>query len=317
MHEFSLDTGTPIAVIIDADASKKSSKPKSKYLMIKSPDKELYKYSSNQYDLVSDVDFEKYEEKTKKRLQLPLVEPQPVYNKRQVKTSGQRTGVNFMLNSGKLRPIPQHLSARETRERDVFYVVGESGSGKSYFTVEYAKSYHKYYPDNMIYLLSECKVDSAFDDSSLPFQRIPLDDDFKSATEEGAGLVMTDFENSLVIFDDVDTIMDNKVKTYVSSLRDQILETGRKHYVSIVMTSHVMSAGLSTKRQLSESSFVVFFPGTSFDYQIHYYLEKKAYIEKKVVDKIMSLNITRNARWVMVSIKAPRYVMYETGAFLI
>lgn len=41
------------------------------------------------------------------------------------------------------------------KERMTLFVAGEAGAGKSHFIREYAKKYHKMFPDNPMYLISK------------------------------------------------------------------------------------------------------------------------------------------------------------------
>lgn len=153
-------------------------------------------------------------------------------------------------------------------ERMCWYISGQSGSGKSYYTGQLLKQYKKAYPKNEIYILSSVNEDKSFD--SMKVNRINLEG---LLTED---LQAADFKNSLVIIDDCDCITNKAIKNKVLSIQNQLLETGRHHNVSVIITSHLTTDGAVTKRSLNESMRIVIFPanmnGRNFKYLMENYL---------------------------------------------
>ena len=122
------------------------------------------------------------------------------------------------------------LSPDKDNERQTIYVCGSAGSGKSYFVAQYVQEYHKTFKNNMIYLVSENEEDPAFDKLDY-VKRIIIEDLHENPLD------WREFENSLIIFDDIDSIKGKLGKT-IDELRDKLLKNSRKFKVSVISTSH-------------------------------------------------------------------------------
>jgi Cdc6-like AAA superfamily ATPase len=98
------------------------------------------------------------------------------------------------------------------KERMILFVAGETGAGKSYYVREYAKRYHKMFPDNPIYLISYLDEDETLD-AYEEIIRIPA---FTSKfLNECLDLDLKEFRDTLVIFDDIDSVVKrNRKKLY-------------------------------------------------------------------------------------------------------
>ena len=209
-------------------------------------------------------------------------------------------GKEIKLISGKVLVVPN------PKTRDVGYISGPSGSGKSTWIGNYMEVYKKQHPDNDIFVFSKVGSDEAFDD--LDPTRIEINEELVEDP-----ITPNELNNSLVVFDDVDTLSDKKIKGAVQHLRNDLLQIGRHDNVYVLNTSHQLMNYSETRTQLSESHFVVFFPNAGSGYHIERFLKVYVGVSKEVKDKIMSLP----SRWVMVYMHAPRYVVYESGIFLI
>ena len=146
------------------------------------------------------------------------------------------------------------LAINKETERPIGYGVAASGSGKSYFVKQFALEYHKVYPSRPIFIISALNEDTTLD-SLKCLQRIKLTESF---IEEDFKAV--DFENSLMILDDTDTITNKKILQKVNQIRDDILQCGRHNNVSCLITSHTACNGIQTRLCLNESHFITFFP---------------------------------------------------------
>ena len=142
------------------------------------------------------------------------------------------------------------LSPDKDDERVTMYVCGSAGSGKSYFVAQYVAEYHKTFEDNLVYLVSENNEDPAFDKLDY-VNRIIIDDMYENPID------WKEFENCLVIFDDIDSIKGKLGKT-IDDLRDKLLKNSRKFRVSVISTSHD-ACGIKLKSVLNESKIIVFF----------------------------------------------------------
>ncbi len=207
----------------------------------------------------------------------------------------------FKMKNGKMIPIPN------IEIRECIYVSGPSGSGKSTWAAEYASMYKKLFPDNDIIIFSRKEKDPVLD--RLKPLRIKLDNEIINHPIDPT----KELKDSLVIFDDIDTIHDDDLKDELQKLRKDILEIGRADSTYCVSTTHTLLNYQETKPMLIESHNVTFFPEMTPDNQIHNYLKIYVGLSSKQIRKIMFIQ----SRWVSIYNKNPRYVLYETGCFLL
>lgn len=190
----------------------------------------------------------------------------------------------IQLKQGKIQPIPD-----TKKEREVLYITGQSGSGKTYFTKKYLEEYKKIYPDNPIYLFSAIPYEGEKDDyKEIKPDRIKIDEKIKD-------LDAKDFDNCCVVFDDMDCYKDKKVMNIVSKLRDEMLETGRHHKTTLIITYHQPTNFTDTRRIISEATAVVYFPYTATG-KVRNLLENYLDLSKEQVDKLSDCG----SRWVMI-----------------
>lgn len=204
------------------------------------------------------------------------------------------------LNEGEIIPIP------ETKTRDVLYIAGPSGSGKSTYAAAYIKQYQKLFPDNEVYIFSRVEEDKVLD--KLNPTRFLIDEDMVENPIDPKELA-----DSLVLFDDIDTITDKKLNEAVRKLRDDILETGRHNNIYVVCTSHQLMNYKHTRTLLNEATLVTFFPQSGSSYHIKRFLKEYAGLDRKTSSKILALP----SRWVTIHKSYPLYVLYSKGVFLL
>lgn len=179
------------------------------------------------------------------------------------------------LKSGQFVYQPKN----EEGERDTVYVAGSSGSGKSYWIKNYTVEYHKKFKSNKIYLFSESDEDPLFDKVTY-IKRVKIDDGLLEDPIE-----YTEFENCLVIFDDVDALTGN-IKKYIYGLLNKLLKNSRKFGVSVVVSNHNLTDGHQTKSILNECQTIVFFMHNNFNRGMQYLLNNYIGLDKKAIDKL-------------------------------
>jgi hypothetical protein len=201
-----------------------------------------------------------------------------------------------------LQPLPR------TDTRSVIYVSGPSNSGKSYWTGAYARAYLKIkkYRDNEMYILSQVDRDKVLDELS-PI-RIPLDINLINDP-----LKPSDFQDSLIVLDDVDSISDKPLNKAVEAIQNKLLTTGRHTDTEMVITSHLMSDYKRSRVILNESTACVFFPRAGARMQIRAFLKTYGGLSPGQIARVMKLP----SRWVMLSKTYPMYIIYDTGFFLL
>jgi nicotinamide riboside kinase len=182
-----------------------------------------------------------------------------------------------IANDAKIQLIPNPKT-----EREILYITGPSGSGKSTFTRKYIEQYKKTFKDNPIYLFSSLADDESLDE--IEPKRVRLD---TSIYEDP--ILIQDFSNSIVIFDDIDVISDKRIRDAVYSLLNQILEIGRHFKISCVVTNHLPSNRSDTRRILNEAHVFVYFPRSSSS-KIKYVLTEYLGLDKNQISKFKKLN---------------------------
>jgi adenosyl cobinamide kinase/adenosyl cobinamide phosphate guanylyltransferase len=189
----------------------------------------------------------------------------------------------FNLDTPRYNDFHFELSVNNTQERQIIYVTGQSGSGKSYWTRRYVEAYKKAYPDRDIYLFSALNEDDSID-KIKDLKRIKL---IPAILNEE--ISAEDFKDSCVIFDDCDTIIDKTMRKKVLQIQASILQVGRHHNVSAIITSHVATNGADTKLILTEAHAIVFFPNNMNARSLKYLLESYMGMDKNEIKKIKKL----------------------------
>jgi hypothetical protein len=208
-------------------------------------------------------------------------------------------GQEFKLTTGKLQPLPN------TKIVEKIYISAPSGAGKSTFAGKWLKEFRRLFPDDEIFLISSIPEDKPLDKNN-PI-RLDPDELVDVPIEED------DLENSVIIFDDTDTIKDREANKYILGLRDHLLECGRHYKIRMLITSHLISQYKATRRVLNEATSVVLFPKSGGTYQIKQFFKIQAGLEKEQMKKILRLK----SRWVLYSATYPQYILYEKGAYLL
>ena len=211
------------------------------------------------------------------------------------------------IMSSQLRNASLEMIPNLSKERDVCFVTGKSGSGKSIFCANYCRQYHKYFPKNPIWLFTTMNEDPAFDCLKY-IKRYTLDDAFLQ--EE---FTINDFANTLCVFDDYDTILNEGIKKKLKGVLDMILQTGRKPHVSCLITSHLPCDGKNTKLVLYESTSITFFLRGMGEQTLTYLLKEYLGLSKDQIQKIKNLK----SRAVTILKMYPQVVLAEKDLFLL
>lgn len=176
------------------------------------------------------------------------------------------------------------------------YVSGRRGCGKSTYASIYANNYAKYTGNKVVYI-SKFEDDPSID---LPERHLII------PVSEVGELEGSDFQNTLIIFDD---IHDNRLtKTETKMLNQFIIdemENSRHYLTQLIITSHMICDYQKTRAILNEMSSLVIYPEYSNHHQILYALGKYADMTEKQVDQIIS----NTDRWVQIQTIKPKFVL--------
>lgn len=206
----------------------------------------------------------------------------------------------IIIYSGEIQPLPRKNS------RECIYVAGPSGSGKSTYISNYAQEYKNMFPNNKIYIFSRLESDAVLD--KLKPVRIMINDELIEDPIEP-----NELSNSLVIFDDTDTIPNKQLKDAITNLKNDLLETGRHEDVYVAITSHLLTNHRETRTILNECHTITIFPAAGSTYSINYLLKNYGGLDKPDIHKIINLP----SRWVTIKKTYPQLIMYSSGIYLL
>lgn len=213
-----------------------------------------------------------------------------------------RTRIDFDDTYTKLFPIPQKFSER-------IYVPAPSGSGKSTFIGMYIEELTKLYgKKRKIFIFSRVEKDEPLDKFGKRVIRIPLEQSYF----DNNPLLIEQFKESIIVFDDIDTLLNKALVKYIRSFRDDILETGRHYNITIISTSHLIANFLATRTLINEANAIVLFPRGSSFYAVSNFLERYLGFTKEQIRYVEKLP----TRWIYFWKEYPKFAIHEKGAFL-
>ena len=179
---------------------------------------------------------------------------------------------------------PRKLSEKE---RSVLFIAGESGAGKSYFIREYAKEYHAMFPRNPIFLISYLDRDETLDAYNVITRLDCFNDEF---LKDAPTLDLeAEFNNSFVIFDDIDSISDKKEKKIIYDLLNKMLRIGRHFNISVAYLGHELYSSHDLKSILNESHSITWFGKYLNFKKLRYLLEVYLGLDRNQIEKIRAI----------------------------
>jgi hypothetical protein len=216
-------------------------------------------------------------------------------------------GREYTPRGGKLIPLPNF------DERFVEYISGPSGSGKSTLASQIGQQFKNMYPHKPIYIFSRTESDKDPAFKNLNPIQIEIDESLidnplditKEVTEGGC----------LMIFDDCNTIHNDKIKKEIDKLMSDAMEVGRKLNCNIIITNHLVVPNEKkfARTMLNEMNMLTIFPKSGSAQQIKYALKTYYGLNNKQIEKILA----SPGRWVRISKNYPQYVLHEQGAYIL
>jgi hypothetical protein len=198
-------------------------------------------------------------------------------------------------------------------DRFSVYCAGPTNCGKSTIIAKTAEIWGLLKRNKKKRVIMFCRMgggDKSDEDPAFQFIRpkpiyVPLDDSIFEMS-------MPDLRDSLVIFDDVDVIANKKIREHVLAIRSDCLQNGRKLYIDMMNSSHLVLDFNKTKQSITEATVCVVFPNSGCQIQIERLLKNYLGLSKEQIQKIK--NITR---WVAFTTISPRVAIHSTGAFVL
>ena len=173
------------------------------------------------------------------------------------------------------------------KERMTLFVAGESGSGKSWWIREYAKRYKSMFPKNPIFLISYLEQDTTLDAYKQIIRINAFTEEF---LEECMDIdIEAEFGDSLVIFDDMDCVVNKKTKEKIYGLLNKMLRIGRHFGTSIAYLGHELYASPELKSILNESMTITCFPRFLSYKKLKYLLDVYFGLSKEQIERIKAI----------------------------
>lgn len=209
------------------------------------------------------------------------------------------------LEEGVFIPLPR------ADQRECIEIAGKSGSGKTTWGATYAKVYKSLFPDRDIFVMSRCDVrnDPAF--NGLDVLQIDINE---SILKTPIDIEKELNRPCLLIFDDITTIQNPKLKKAVEKLVIDGLEIARKFGVTVLFINHLLidnDRGLA-RTVLHEIDKLVVFPLSGNPQQIKYCLTR--YFE--ATDKEVKKMLKTKSRWLCISKEYPKVVLTEYECYV-
>jgi energy-coupling factor transporter ATP-binding protein EcfA2 len=214
----------------------------------------------------------------------------------------QKSKVDVSLDDGKFIPLPK--ISKDKSER--IMIAGPTGSGKSTYASTYIKEIMKNHKNKKFYIFSILNSDEILD--KLKPIRVKIDDTILETPIE-----IQELANSVVLFDDIDTFTNKKIRDSVANLRDRCLSEGRHENITCICTNHQVCDYTKTRTMINDCSSVTFFPQSGGVNGIERLLKTYCGLGNKEIRKIVKLP----SRWVTISKVYPMYILYETGCYLL
>tara|TARA_R110002050_G_scaffold11608_3_gene39016 strand:- start:4271 stop:5203 length:933 start_codon:yes stop_codon:yes gene_type:complete len=230
--------------------------------------------------------------------QIPLKLQQDYIDIQQLIEHKLKTELDFTDKNTKLFPLPQKYSER-------IYVAAPSGSGKSTFIGMYLKQIRIKYPKRKIFIFSRVEKDEPLD-RFKNLERVDLYNFVEKLPQ------VEDFKNGILIFDDIDTILDKKLVHFLRKFRDDVLEVGRHFKITCISTSHLITNFFATRTLINEAQAVVLFTKGGAFGQIKSFLDRYLGFDKELIMFLKEVP----SRWLYIHKEYPQYIIYEKGALI-
>lgn len=126
---------------------------------------------------------------------------------------------------------------------------------------------------------------------------------------------ITHFANSLFVFDDIETMFDEKLQAKLYRFKDFLIKLGRSSNIDIIYATHSLDCKNAANRmQMREMTALVIFPNSGSLKQASTILKDYFHLDQSTISKIFT---PRNSRWVMATNFAPKAVLSESELWLI
>jgi len=202
---------------------------------------------------------------------------------------------NFNKKNIKLNDMKEKFMIYPAENERVF-IAAKSGAGKSSIASLYMYEYKNKFPENDILLYSPHDNDTCYHKNNFIKQNLEnIDEDID----------LNHISNSLIVFDDMDNLIDKQHQKKVNAYIHNILCNGRKYGISCVILAHSLMNYHETRTILNECQRVVFFTSGS-KYHTTRFLKIYGGCDNETIKYITNVK----SRWVCFSY-VPNYIITE------
>ena len=200
----------------------------------------------------------------------------------------------------------------DMEKRTTAYIAGPAGSGKSSFAIMLIKRFMKVYPDRPFYLFSRTHYSSDPVFKGMKVNQIMVD---QSIIDDPIDITKEMNTGCIILFDDCNTIQDDKLRKAVEKIMCDVLECGRRLEIYCIITNHLIIPNEKKMGRtiLNESQSLTVFPKSGSSQQITYSLKQYFGLSKDQIETILQLP----SRWVMIHKQYPMYVVHQHGIYIL
>ena len=215
-------------------------------------------------------------------------------NSSSIKTETEKT---------KFQPVP--IIKQNELNSVNFFVSGLSGSGKSYFVsqlVNNIKSLDRFKDADVFLITGQTKPDPAYENNIEKYMKVNMDaDDFYTLT-------YSDFENSIVIFDDVNSLGNRAQEGFIFNLQKSLSENARKNNVALININHSSRDFLRTKYIVHEANYFTLFPAHNWNDSRKFL---KSYLDYDENELREIKKLSRHTRSMTFHKQTPQYIVCD------
>lgn len=193
---------------------------------------------------------------------------------------------------------------------DSLFVVAPRGTGKTTILSNIARQ-HK----GHIYLFSRFDIGNKLGEEPAfmgikNIKKIDCYDLYESNNQEAIDI--KEFSNSMVIMDDIQTLKDKKVVKFMNKLRDEILESGRKMNILLLVSEHLLLSHKENAYPLLESKAIIISPMGN-NVQNKFFLRQYCSLNTDLINELLSSNI----RFITVVKSIPKILITDNNISII
>ena len=201
----------------------------------------------------------------------------------------------------------------DPKTRDALFVASPAGGGKTVWCAAWTQKYRRLFPDRKVFILSKNTVadDPAW--LALKPEDRPEQLDVSTLLSDNIDIARDfDKEGCLLIFDDLIDAYDGKMAKAVARTVQDSLQIGRRHNISVIITSHQLTAGWATRAILHDVHSCVLFANHTPAHSLRYFLKKIGLDAEHIIPVLR-----RAGRAVQVSVRAPQWWLGDREAVLL